>query len=74
MIASARMYEWTPSLSATWRRLLAWAAARARVDLEIVENRSVSLDATLPASSRQPPIVTSTSPRWKSRATLQATM
>ncbi|MBI4628501.1 MAG: PhnD/SsuA/transferrin family substrate-binding protein [Candidatus Rokubacteria bacterium] len=44
MIASARMYEWTPSLSATWRRLLAWVAARARVDLEIVESRAVSLD------------------------------
>lgn len=44
MIASARMYEWTPALSAMWRRLLAWAAARARVDLEIVQSRSVSLD------------------------------
>lgn len=31
MIASARLYEWTPSLTAAWRRLLEWTAARARV-------------------------------------------
>jgi ABC-type phosphate/phosphonate transport system substrate-binding protein len=44
VIASARMYEWAPSLSTAWRRLLAWVAARARVELEIVESRSLSLD------------------------------
>ncbi|HEU4371301.1 MAG TPA: PhnD/SsuA/transferrin family substrate-binding protein [Methylomirabilota bacterium] len=44
MIASARMYEWTPSLTAAWRRLLDWVAQRAEVRLEVVESRSVSLD------------------------------
>jgi ABC-type phosphate/phosphonate transport system substrate-binding protein len=44
MIASARMYEWTPSLAATWKRLLAWVVARAGVDLELFESRALSLD------------------------------
>ncbi|MGH7325126.1 MAG: phosphate/phosphite/phosphonate ABC transporter substrate-binding protein [Candidatus Rokuibacteriota bacterium] len=44
MIASARMYEWAPSLTTAWRRLLEWVAVRSRVALEIVESRSVSLD------------------------------
>jgi ABC-type phosphate/phosphonate transport system substrate-binding protein len=34
MIASARMYEWAPTLSTAWRRLLDDVAARAKVTLE----------------------------------------
>jgi ABC-type phosphate/phosphonate transport system substrate-binding protein len=44
MIASARMYEWAPTLTEGWRRLLEWVTARANVPLEIVESRSLSLD------------------------------
>jgi ABC-type phosphate/phosphonate transport system substrate-binding protein len=44
MIASARMYEWTPSLVTAWRRLLQGVTARARVALEFADSRSVSLD------------------------------
>ena len=44
MIASARMYEWAPSLVTAWRRLLQGVTARARVALEFVDSRSVSLD------------------------------
>jgi ABC-type phosphate/phosphonate transport system substrate-binding protein len=44
MISSARMYEWAPSLIAAWRRLLEGVARHARVDLEFLDNRSVSLD------------------------------
>jgi ABC-type phosphate/phosphonate transport system substrate-binding protein len=44
VIASARMYEWTPSLTAAWRRLLEWVAARSKVAFEIPESRSISLD------------------------------
>lgn len=44
MIASARMYEWTPSLAVAWRRLLAWVAARAGVELDLLDSRSLSLD------------------------------
>jgi hypothetical protein len=28
-IASARMYSWSPSLTAAWRRLLEWVSGRA---------------------------------------------
>jgi ABC-type phosphate/phosphonate transport system substrate-binding protein len=43
MIASARMYEWTPSLVTAWRSLLEWVAARARVELELASG-GLSLD------------------------------
>ena len=45
MIASVRMYEWTPSLAAAWRRLLASVTARAGVPLTIDVSPSDSLDA-----------------------------
>jgi ABC-type phosphate/phosphonate transport system substrate-binding protein len=44
VIASARMYEWAPSLTAAWRRLLEWTAARAGVPLEVLDSRAISLD------------------------------
>lgn len=44
VIASARLYEWAPSLTVAWSRLLEWVAVTARVRLEIVESRSMSLD------------------------------
>lgn len=44
MIASARMYEWAPSLVAAWRQLLQWVAARAGAPLEVLDSRSMSLD------------------------------
>jgi ABC-type phosphate/phosphonate transport system substrate-binding protein len=44
MIASARMYEWAPSLVIAWRQLLEGVATRARVELEVPDTRSVSLD------------------------------
>jgi ABC-type phosphate/phosphonate transport system substrate-binding protein len=44
VIASARLYEWAPSLTTAWRRLLEWTAARAGVGLEWLDSRSVSLD------------------------------
>jgi ABC-type phosphate/phosphonate transport system substrate-binding protein len=44
VIASARLYEWAPSLVVAWRRLLEWVAATAGLHLEIVESRSLSLD------------------------------
>jgi len=43
MIASARMYEWAPSLVTAWRQLLEWVTTRARVDLEFAPGGS-SLD------------------------------
>ena len=36
-VASARMYSWSPSLTAAWRRLLEWVASRAGGDLEVLE-------------------------------------
>ena len=39
MIASARMYAWSPSLGAAWRRLLSWVSARAGVDLAVMDER-----------------------------------
>ncbi len=44
MIASARMYEWAPSLVTAWRQLLHWVGARAGVPLDVLDSRSVSLD------------------------------
>jgi len=38
MIASARMYSWSPSLAASWNRLLEWVAGRAGVRLEIMDH------------------------------------
>ena len=36
-VASARMYSWSPSLTAAWRRLLEWVAARAGGALNVLE-------------------------------------
>jgi ABC-type phosphate/phosphonate transport system substrate-binding protein len=36
-IASARMYSWSPSLTAAWRRLLEWVTARAGAPLDVLE-------------------------------------
>ena len=44
MIASARMYEWAPSLVTAWRQLLQGVTARAGVALDFVDSRAVSLD------------------------------
>jgi ABC-type phosphate/phosphonate transport system substrate-binding protein len=38
------MYEWAPSLTAAWRRLLDWVTARSGVIFEFLDDRSVSLD------------------------------
>ena len=43
MIASARLYEWAPTLVTAWRRLLEDVAARAKVALEFAPS-SASLD------------------------------
>jgi len=43
MIASARMYEWTPSLTIAWTRLLTWVAARAGVPLELESEPTASV-------------------------------
>jgi ABC-type phosphate/phosphonate transport system substrate-binding protein len=37
MIASARMYSWSPTLAAAWNGLLDWVAARAGVPLQIMD-------------------------------------
>ena len=34
-VASARMYAWSPTLAAAWRRLLEWTSARAGVSLDM---------------------------------------
>jgi ABC-type phosphate/phosphonate transport system substrate-binding protein len=44
MIASAWMYEWAPSLIVAWRRLLAWVAGRAAVELEMPDRGAQSLE------------------------------
>ena len=36
-VASARMYSWSPTLTAAWRRLLEWVAARAEAPLDVLE-------------------------------------
>jgi len=36
-IASARMYSWSPSLTAAWHRLLAWVSARAAVPMAVLD-------------------------------------
>src|SRR2546430_7562576 len=44
-VASARMYSWSPSLTAAWERLLQWVSARAGVSLEVLNLADpVSLD------------------------------
>lgn len=40
-IASAQMYSWAPSLTAAWRRLLEWVAARADVPLAVLDQSGV---------------------------------
>jgi ABC-type phosphate/phosphonate transport system substrate-binding protein len=37
MIASARMYSWSPSAAAAWHRLLDWIAKTAGVDLRVLD-------------------------------------
>lgn len=37
MIASARMYAWSPSLAAAWHRLLEWVARRAQTPLDVMD-------------------------------------
>ncbi|HZF05074.1 MAG TPA: PhnD/SsuA/transferrin family substrate-binding protein [Patescibacteria group bacterium] len=37
MIASARMYAWSPSLAAAWQRLLEWIATAAGVELAVID-------------------------------------
>src|SRR5712692_7355510 len=37
MIASARMYAWSPSLAAAWHRLLGWVAAKAAVPMTLMD-------------------------------------
>ena len=45
MIASARMYSWSPSAAAAWHRLLAWVAKTAEVDLTLLDQSDpTSLD------------------------------
>ena len=36
-VASARMYSWSPTLTAAWRRLLDWVAARSGGALKVLE-------------------------------------
>jgi ABC-type phosphate/phosphonate transport system substrate-binding protein len=38
VIASARMYSWSPSLAAAWRRLLEWVAGRAGVPMTVMDH------------------------------------
>jgi ABC-type phosphate/phosphonate transport system substrate-binding protein len=45
MIASARMYAWSPSLAAAWHRLLEWVATRADVSMKVMDQADpTSLD------------------------------
>lgn len=45
MIASARMYSWSPSLAAAWHRLLEWVAARSGVSMKVLDQSDpTSLD------------------------------
>jgi ABC-type phosphate/phosphonate transport system substrate-binding protein len=37
VIASARMYAWSPSLAAAWRRLLEWIATASGVELAVLD-------------------------------------
>src|SRR5207244_3832961 len=37
VIASARMYSWSPSAAAAWHRLLSWVAKTAEVDLTLLD-------------------------------------
>ena len=38
VIASARMYSWSPSLAAAWHRLLGWVAGRAGVPMTVMDH------------------------------------
>jgi ABC-type phosphate/phosphonate transport system substrate-binding protein len=38
------MYEWSPSLSRAWRTLLEWVSRQSRVDLDLLDGRSTSLE------------------------------
>jgi len=45
VIASARMYAWSPSLASAWQRLLEWVGKTARVDLAVIDQSGpTSLD------------------------------
>ena len=45
MIASARMYSWSPSLAAAWHRLLEWVASGAGVAMKVMDQADpTSLD------------------------------
>ena len=45
MIASARMYSWSPSAATAWHRLLGWVAKTAAVDLTLLDQSDpTSLD------------------------------
>ncbi len=45
LVASARMYAWSASLTAAWGRLLAWVATRAEVRLDVIDaSQPTSLD------------------------------
>jgi len=37
-VASARMYAWSPTLAAAWRRLLEWTSVRAGVPLDLMDS------------------------------------
>jgi ABC-type phosphate/phosphonate transport system substrate-binding protein len=43
MIASARMYSWSPAATAAWRRLLEWVGRAAGVELAVLE-ANISLE------------------------------
>ena len=45
MIASARMYSWSPSLAEAWHRLLEWVAAKSGVAMTVTDQADpISLD------------------------------
>jgi ABC-type phosphate/phosphonate transport system substrate-binding protein len=45
MIASARMYSWSPAATAAWHRMLEWVSARAGVSLQVMDQSDpTSLD------------------------------
>ena len=55
MIASARMYSWSPSLASAWHRLLAWVGKTARVDLTIIEDMGCVFMCGYPWALRRDP-------------------
>src|SRR5918995_3099400 len=42
VIASARMYSWSPSAAAAWHRLLGWVAKTAGVDLRLLDQSDLT--------------------------------